>query len=45
MKKEKYIFPDNAYNISLQVEGDNVIATYKALEFGDWMIADFGDLD
>lgn len=35
--KEKYIFPDNAYNISLQVEGDNVIATYKALEFGDYV--------
>ena len=33
MKLFKYIFPDNAYNISLQVEGDNVIATYKALEF------------
>lgn len=33
--EKKYIFPDNAYNISLQVEGDNVIATYKALEFGD----------
>ena len=43
MKEEKYTFPNSAYYINLQVEGNNVIATYKTLEFGDFVRVLQGD--
>ena len=43
MKEEKYTFPNSAYYINLQVEGNNVVATYKTLELGDFVRVLQGD--